>query len=75
MKSMLEKLIQKTGLDWRFSTYQRYLFYFAACENYKDLIRFDRTKQVLQKIILGDGSIIQFQDADQAIQIFLEIWS
>ena len=74
VKSMLAKITRKIGLDWRISAYRRYWFYFITCRNYMDLIRYDRMRRHFSAIILRDGSVIQFQDIEQAVQIFQEIW-
>jgi FkbM family methyltransferase len=71
---MSNKVNQLLGMDWRIPAYRRYVFYYIICSNYLELIRFDRTRRPFQNIMLRSGQVIRFNEIDQAMQIFLEIW-
>jgi FkbM family methyltransferase len=62
------------GLGWRFPLYRRYLYYMYYCNNYADIIRYDREKKPFTNFRVRKGTKILFNNLEEAHSVFQEIW-
>jgi FkbM family methyltransferase len=70
----MQGLLSSSSIGWRIAMYRRYMFYFLTCQNFNEVIRYERHGEPFDSFDLRGGGVIRFQGVGEAMTMFKDIW-